>query len=114
MSVSLWCGQTFSALAPLLVMRGLVPRIHVFFRPKITWMAGTSPAMGGRPRRSARGGSSESGDGVGSEVEVRWSAAREVGDEAAGGRGLREADVPVAKGVEHARVASRRGRKRVV
>ena len=31
---------------PTVVMRGLVPRIHVFFSPcEQTWMAGTRPAM---------------------------------------------------------------------
>ena len=47
-------------------------------------------------------------DGVGGEVNDRWSAAREVGDEAAGGGGLGQADVAMAEGVEHARVPSRR------
>jgi hypothetical protein len=30
------------------VMRGLVPRIHVFLAATKTWMAGTSPAMTGK------------------------------------------------------------------
>jgi hypothetical protein len=36
-------GQVFYRHA--LVMRGLVPHIHVFCAAGKTWMAGTSPAM---------------------------------------------------------------------